>query len=301
MNKTATLVVLAAGIGSRYGGLKQLDPISESGETFIDFSLYDAARSGFSKAVFVIRKSILDEFRAVFDKKLKGKIEVEYVFQETDLIPKEFFPTARVKPWGTGHALLMARNAVEGNFCVINADDFYGRSAFEKMFRKLQEIDPVTADFSMIGYKLENTLSENGSVSRGQCFVSPDENLEKIVERTKILRENGKIIYVDDDGSERSLDPGTIVSMNFWGFTPKIFDHLESEFTSFLNANSADPSAEFYIPTVVDRSISSSGATVSVLLSDSKWLGMTYKNDKPLAAARIKELQERKIYPSKLW
>jgi len=301
LSRETTLVVLAAGIGSRYGGLKQLDSLTPNGETIIDFSIYDAINAGFSKIVFIVRKSILNEFRATFDRKLNGKIEVEYVLQEIDLIPEKFLPTTREKPWGTAHALLMTKNAVSGNFCVINADDFYGRSAFEKMFEELQKAKPESTDFSMVGFKLENTLSENGSVSRGQCFVSSEGKLEKVVERTKIFRKNDRIVYVEADESETSLNPDTIISMNFWGFTPKIFDHLENDFGGFLNANSADPKAEFFIPSVVDKLINNSKATVSVLRSDSKWLGITYKEDKPLVAAKIKKLQNTGIYPSKLW
>lgn len=301
LTKETTLVVLAAGIGSRYGGLKQLDAVAENGETIIDFSLFDAIAAGFSKVVFIVRCAILDEFRTTFDEKLRGKIAVEYVVQETDLIPKEFLPAKREKPWGTGHALLMAKNAASGNFCVINADDFYGRPAFEKMTRFLNQADPEGNSYAMAGYGLINTLSENGSVSRGQCFVSKDNKLEKIVERTKIIRKNGKIIFADDEGNESSIDPDTTVSMNFWGFTPKIFEHLEADFEEFLNASSNDPTAEFYLPGVIDRLITRSMADVEVLRSDSKWLGITYKEDKPLAALSIKKLQNSGIYPNKLW
>ena len=233
-------MILAAGIGSRYGGLKQLDALTQNGEAIIDFSIFDAIQCGFSKIVFVVRESILEEFRATFDKKLVGKINVDYVFQEVDQIPAGFLPTTRKKPWGTAHALLMAKKAVRGNFCVINADDFYGRSAFEKMFVRLEKTDPTSADFSMFGYKLENTLSENGSVSRGQCYISAGNKLERVVERTKIFRKNDRIVYVDRAGIETSLDPETIVSMNFWGFTPTIFDHLKTGFEEFLLIHSED-------------------------------------------------------------
>lgn len=301
MDKKLTLVILAAGIGSRYGGLKQLDSLTPNGEAIIDFSIYDAIKVGFSKVVFVIRKSINDEFREAFDAKLNGEIEVEYVFQETDLIPKEFLPTNRKKPWGTAHALLTANEAVTENFCVINADDFYGRAAFEAMCAFLNKTNSDSTEFAMVGFRLKNTLSENGSVSRGQCFLAENNELEKIVERTNIFRKNDRIVYVEEDGSETSIDPKTIVSMNFWGFTPQIFDHLESDFHSFLKTNSDKPKAEFFIPSVVDKLIAERQAIVSVLRSDSKWLGITYKEDKEQAASRIKTLQKQEIYPSKLW
>ena len=302
MSRETTLVVLAAGIGSRYGRLKQLDALTANGETIIDFSIYDAIEAGFSKIVFVVRKAIQDDFRRVFDEKLGERIKVEYVLQDVDLIPGDYLPTQRERPWGTAHALLMTKNAVRGkNFCVINADDFYGRSAFKVMLKHLEETDQESREFSMVGFKLKNTLSENGSVSRGQCFLSAESNLKKVVERTQIVRKNDRIVYVDGNETETLLDPETIVSMNFWGFTPKIFDNLESDFREFLSTNSDSPKAEFFLPSVVDKMISNNDATVSVLRTDSKWLGLTYKEDKPLATKQIKRLQERGIYPSKLW
>jgi NDP-sugar pyrophosphorylase family protein len=301
MSKT-TLVILAAGIGSRYGGVKQLDTITPNGYTIIDFSLYDAIKAGFSKIVFVIREQIREEFTSAFEEKLKNEnVEVFYVNQETDSIPDEFLPTHRKKPWGTGQALLMAKNAINENFCVINADDFYGKTAFEKMSDHLQKNDSSGHKFVMVGYRLINTLSENGSVSRGQCFVNDEDYLEQIIERTKIYRKGEDIVYVDSRGREVEISSETITSMNIWGFSPQIFGVLENGFNQFLKENSADDREEFLLPKIVNDFIKNRKGSVKVLKSDDQWMGVTYREDKPSVSEKIRELQHNGIYPKKLW
>jgi dTDP-glucose pyrophosphorylase len=297
-----SLIILAAGIGSRYGGTKQLDPVTPAGDTIIDFSLYDAISAGFSKVIFVIRESIREEFKAAFDKKLEGhNIEIYYAEQEVDSVPGEFLPTARKKPWGTGHALLMAEDIVTENFCVINADDFYGREAFVKMFEFLQrEVSPDN-DLAMVGYRLENTLSENGSVSRGLCRVDENDFLEEITERTKIYQSGEKIVCLDQNNSEVSISPGTIASMNFWGFTSKIFETLRIKFKQFLKSNSNDEQAEFLLPEIVNHLIEEKRASVKLIKTKAKWMGITYREDKKGVSEKIKELQEKGVYPKELW
>ncbi len=299
--KEFTLVVLAAGIGSRYGGEKQLERITENGETIIDFSIYDAISAGFSKIVLVVRDEILELVRERFARKLSGKVDAQYVCQDTKLIPAEFLPSTRTKPWGTGHALLSAKDFVNENFCVINADDFYGRSAFDEMHRILQKTDPQSCKFSMIGYLLKNTLSKNGSVSRGECFVDDKGYLEKIIERTAISSSDNKVFAKSSDGVKIDLNEKAIVSMNFWGFTGKIFPLLESKFEQFLNKNNFDDEAEFFLPKIVDGLIRENIVAVKVQRTDADWIGVTYKEDKPGLVARIKEMQEKGIYPRNLW
>ncbi len=299
--KQVSLVVLAAGIGTRYGGDKQLDEITDSGDTIVDFSVYDAIRAGFSKIVFVVRNEILAGFRMRFDKNLKGRVEAQYVCQEIDSIPAEFLPTARAKPWGTGHALLTAMEAINENFCVINADDFYGRAAFEAMYAKLRDTDPESNDFSMIGYRLKHTLSKSGSVSRGECFVDKRSSLKKIIERTGISEINGKIVNRATDGGEVVLDKNTIVSMNFWGFTSKIFPLLAARFARFIHENHLDEQSEFFLPTVVDELIAEKIVSVKAETTDSEWMGMTYREDKAELIARVEEFKAKGKYPVSLW
>lgn len=296
-----TLVVLAAGIGSRYGGLKQLDTFTPEGDTIIDFSIYDALEAGFGKFVFIIRKSIEAEFRAEIDKKLEGKAQVEYVFQELDKVPEKYFNPDRVKPYGTGHAMLMAKDAVKENFAIINADDFYGREAFVSMAKYLQSIDKDSHDFSMMAYLLKNTISEHGFVSRGECAVDEKGFLTNVVERTHIERLDGALMRKDDEGSFIPIDENVIVSMNFWGFTPKCFEYTEQLFDSFLEENKGNLKSEYFIPLIVNGYLENGTGSVKVLTSDAKWFGVTYKEDKEAVQEAIQSLKKEGIYPKNLW
>jgi len=296
-----TLVILAAGVGSRYGGLKQLDTFSEQGDTILDFSIYDAVQAGFGKVVFIIRKSIEDDFKAFFNPKLEGKIEVDYVFQEIDSIPEKYRDNDRQKPWGTGHALLMAKDAVTENFAVINADDFYGREAFEGVADALRNTDKNSGSFNMMGYVLKNTISDYGFVSRGECSVDENNNLTGIVERTHIEKVEGELKFKNDNGDLKPISEETIVSMNFFGFTPKYFDISESMFETFLEENYKEPKAEFFIPLVVNKVIVDKSATMEVLKSNARWFGVTYKDDKPYVTSEIQKLKDSGVYPENLW
>ena len=296
-----TLVVLAAGIGSRYGGLKQLDTFTPEGDTIIDFSIYDALEAGFGKFVFIIRKSIEAEFRAEIDKKLEGKAQVEYVFQEIDKVPEKYFNPDRVKPYGTGHAMLMAKDAVNENFAIINADDFYGREAFVSMAKYLQSIDKNSHDFSMMAYMLKNKISEHGFVSRGECAVDEKGFLTNVVERTHIERLDGALMRKDDEGSFIPIDENTIVSMNFWGFTPKCFEYTEQLFDSFLEENKGNLKSEYFIPLIVNGYLENGTGSVKVLTSDAKWFGVTYKEDKASVQEAIQDLKRNGTYPQNLW
>ena len=255
MNNKPTIVVLAAGIGSRYGGLKQLDTFSEQGDTILDFSIYDAIQAGFGKVVFIIRKSIEQDFKNFFSNKLEGKIEVEYVFQEIDDIPEKFKANDRKKPWGTGHALLMAKGVVKENFIVINADDFYGRAAFIGIAEDLRNTDTKSTDFNMMGYVLKNTISEHGFVSRGECQVNDSGLLTGITERVHIELVNDELMFKNENEDLEKISKETIVSMNFFGFTPRYFDISSELFEDFLEENYKDPKAEFFIPLVVNELI----------------------------------------------
>lgn len=300
-HKKPALVILAAGIGSRYGGLKQLDTFSPEGDTILDFSIYDALKAGFGKLVFIIRENIEQEFRAVFDKKLKGKADVAYVFQEIENVPEKYQNIGRKKPWGTAHALLMARDAIDENFAVINADDFYGREAFEVMAETLVQTDKDSYDFCMVGYRLKNTVSDYGYVSRGECRVNDDGYLTSVVERTHIEKTDGKLIRKNDDGKFIPIDENTVVSMNFWGFTPKYFEFGGKLFLEFLEENKKDLKAEFFIPLVVNHIINSKKGTVEVLKSNAQWFGVTYKEDKELVKAEIADLKAKNVYPTQLF
>jgi UTP-glucose-1-phosphate uridylyltransferase len=296
-----TLLILAAGMGSRFGGLKQVEPVGPNGEAIIDYSIYDAIRAGFGKVVFIIRESFADAFKEKFDKKLKGKIEVDYVFQELDMLPEGFtLPEVREKPWGTAHAILCARNAVNEPFCALNADDFYGFNAYKVMAEFLTESKNAT-EYSMVGYKLNDTLSEYGSVSRGICDVDKDFNLKKIVETIKIVKKGDKVISIENDGSEVELTGNENASMNNWGFKPTVFDELEKRFTQFLKAEMDKPKSEMYIPSVVFDMIDDKVATVKVLEANSPWFGVTYKEDKPFVIEKINALIAAGEYPAKLW
>jgi len=300
MNKP-TLVILAAGIGSRYGGLKQLDTFSEQGDTILDFSIYDAIQAGFGKVVFIIRKSIEADFRAFFNPKLEGKIAVEYVYQEIDNIPEKYKENNRKKPWGTGHALLMAKDVISENFAVINADDFYGRAAFIGIAEALKNIDKNSSNFNMMGYVLKNTISEYGFVSRGECNVNTEGFLTGITERTHIEKIDGILKFKEADGVLKPISEDTTVSMNFFGFTPKYFELSASLFEEFLKDNYKEPKAEFFIPLVVNHLIVNEMATMEVLKSDARWFGVTYKEDKAYVTSEIQKLKDTGVYPKHLW
>jgi len=295
-----TLLILAAGIGSRYGGVKQMDQIGPSGESIIDYSVFDAIRAGFGKVVFVLNQKIIDDFKAIFEPRLKGKIETEYILQELHNIPEgiEFNPE-RVKPWGTGHAVLVAKNYINEPFAAINADDFYGRHAFDLISEYLTDLGNSETKYAMVGYKLKNTLSENGTVSRGVCSVK-EGLLTDVIERTSIQRKNGDVVF-DDEGHDQVIDEDSVVSMNFWGFTPKYFEQSECDFKSFIQENAEQLKAEFYIPYVVNKLIENDDATCKVLTSNDQWFGVTYQEDKPVTIEKINQLVEEEVYPENLW
>jgi len=296
-----TLLILAAGMGSRFGGLKQVEPVGPNGEAIIDYSIYDAIKAGFGKVVFVIRESFADAFKEKFDPKLKGKVEVEYVYQELENLPEGFtVPDGREKPWGTAHAILVTKNVIKEPFCALNADDFYGFNAYKVMAKFLTASENPT-EYSMVGYKLKHTLSDYGSVSRGICQVNENDFLQKIVETTKIFKKENKVISVEPDGSEKELTGEESASMNIWGFKPSVFPVLEEKFIEFLEENGRELKSEIYIPSVVFEMIRDKKATVKVLKADSPWFGVTYKEDKPRVVARLKKLIEAGDYPEKLF
>lgn len=298
-----TLVILAAGMGSRYGGLKQIDPIGPSGETILDYSVYDAIRAGFGKVVFIIRKDIEQDFKEVFVEKLQKHIEIDWVFQELDNLPEgHAVPEGRTKPWGTGHALMMVAQKVKEPFAILNADDFYGAEAFKALaeFFASQKQEQKN-DYAMVAYELNNTLSDFGSVSRGICQTDDSGWLKSVKERTKIQRSASGIADTEADGTQFPLEDNALVSMNFWGFTPSIFKHTETQFIDFLNNGSDHTKSEFYIPFIVDNLIKSGKEKVKVLHNPGQWFGITYQEDKPLVVNKIKELIKRGDYPENLW
>lgn len=297
--KKLTLLVLAAGMGSRYGGIKQIDGFGPGGETIMDYSLYDAIRAGFTKVVFIVREEILETVKEKFLPRIKGKIDAEFVVQSIDkLIPSQYKNEERVKPWGTGHAVLCARQVINEPFVAINADDFYGKDAFASM-----------ADFffksndkahAMVGFTLKNVLSEHGSVSRGVGEKDAQGYLQSVVERTTIVKENGKIISKESSG-DRELDPNAPTSMNFWGFHPEVFELASEMFDEFLNANHSNLKSEFYIPLIVNEIIHRGKGKVKVLGGGNIWFGVTYKEDKDEVSGRIKDLVNKGEYPAQLW
>lgn len=296
-----TLVILAAGMGSRYGGLKQIDVFTPEGDTIIDFSIYDALRAGFGKFVFIIRKSFEKEFKEIFNKKLEGKAEVAYVYQELENVPDKYINPERTKPWGTGHALLMAKDVVKENFAIINADDFYGPEAFDVMAKSLMKKDKESYEFNTMAYLLKNTVSDHGFVSRGECAVNEKGFLTGVTERTHIEKIDGKLMRKEDDGTFVEIDENTVVSMNFWGFTPKCFEFGNQLFEQFLEETKTDLKAEFYLPSIVNEILKSGKASVEVLKSDAKWFGVTYKEDKEIVEKAIGELKKQNVYPRNLW
>jgi NDP-sugar pyrophosphorylase family protein len=295
-----TLVILAAGMASRYGSMKQIQSFGPAGETIMDYSIYDAIRAGFGKVVFIIRKDFEQDFKAIFEPKLRGKIATDYVFQSIHAFINGYtIPNERTKPWGTAHAVLCAKDAVKEPFCVINADDFYGRDAFEKAYQFLTT-DCTDENYCIVGYELARTLSAHGTVSRGVCDVDTDNNLVEINERTKIYRnDEGNIIY--EDGIKDVVVPeDSKVSMNFWGFAPNIFDFTEKLFSDFVSKNLNDPKAEFFIPLVADHFIKT-GGHIKVVPTDAQWFGVTYKEDAPSVQASIDALVQAGAYPNNLW
>ena len=290
--KNPTLLILAAGMGSRYGGLKQLDPLGPNGETIMDYSVKYAIEAGYGKIVFVIRRSMEVDFREHILSRYIDRIPVEYVFQELDVLPTGFSVNPeRVKPYGTAHAILVAKNTVKEPFTVINADDFYGKDAFMVMAEFLKKEQAAgTPHFAMVGYKLANTLSENGTVSRGVCTANERGELVKIQEMTQIGRDGNTIKNTAPDGTETLLSADTPVSMNFWGFTPLFFEKLDEQFVEFLTAQNDNPKSEFQIPTVINYFLQSGKARIEILKSDAKWFGVTYKEDRPYVVERLAQL-----------
>lgn len=299
-----TLLLLAAGMGTRYGGLKQLDGVGPNGETIMDYSIYDAIRAGFGKAVFVIRKDFEEEFRNKVLSKYENLIETEIVFQDVNSLPEGYVcPEGRIKPWGTNHAILVSKNAVKEPFCVINCDDFYNKDSFMVIGKYLSALEENTKDnYAMVGFSVANTLSENGTVSRGVCEKDSDDKLISIVERTKIKRIDGKVCYYEND-QWNYLEDTCPVSMNMWGFSPDYFDYSESRFREFLdNLNEEDKlTKEFYIPSMVDYLIQSNKARVKVISTDAKWFGVTYAEDREGVVAKIQDLIAKGVYPHKLF
>ena len=297
-----TLVILAAGIGNRYGGLKQMDQVGPSGETIVDYSIYDAVRAGFGKVVFVIRKSIEKDFNEVFLSRLKNRIDIDYVFQELEDIPKGLsVPAGRTKPWGTSHAVLVSEAKVDGPFAAINADDFYGAQAYAVVGAFLGELKREEAQFALVGYKLATALSEHGTVARGVCEVDEKGFLRTIVERTCVEKTADGAKFLDDSGTEVRLTGRETVSMNFWGFTPAFFKFARAEFATFVREKGHDLKAELFIPLVINKLVRNGQALVKVLPTADKWFGVTYKEDKAKVMAEIARLVAAGKYPTPLW
>lgn len=296
-----TLLILAAGIGSRYGSLKQIDGLGPHGETIIDYSVYDAIQAGFGKVVFVIRRSIEQEFKESFAGKFSDQIEIDYVLQELDNIPAGMsVPDGRQKPWGTGHAVLVSADAIQEPFAMINADDYYGREAFQGMADYLRSLSIDAMEYSIMGYKLENTLSENGAVSRGICEKDTEGYLTAITERTKIYKAEAGIGF-DEDAAFQVLAADTPVSMNMMGFTPTVFPLAQRYFAQFMAERGTELKSEFYIPSILAQAITEDTAKVKVLSSDANWFGVTYKDDRPVVVSKLAQLTSEGIYPAPLW
>lgn len=300
-----TLFLLAAGMGSRYGGLKQLDGLGPHGETIMDYSIYDAIQAGFGKLVFVIRKDFEEDFRKIVLTKYEGKIPCEVVFQSLDALPEGYaVPEGRTKPWGTNHAVMMGKEAIKEPFAVLNCDDFYGRDAFKVMGKFLSELpDGSKGKYAMVGFRVGNTLSESGTVSRGVCEENDAHLLTSVVERTKIERRSGQVEYLDENDKWVAIPDTTPVSMNFWGFTPDYFAHSDEEFKLFLDApeTAKNIKREFFIPLMVDALINRKEATCEVLDTTSKWFGVTYQEDRPEVVEKLRKLHEDGEYPEKMF
>ncbi len=303
MGETA-LIVMAAGIGSRYGGLKQIDPVGPNGEKIVDYSVYDARRAGFRKVVFVIRREMEEDFRTHIGRRIEEQIETAYVYQELAPLPEGFtVPEGRIKPWGTAHAVAACREAVRTPFAVINADDFYGPSAFRLLgdFLGKAEDSEGVQEYCLVGYLLGNTLSEHGHVSRGVCEVAPDGTLRTIRERVRIQRFGDAIRHTEDGEHWIDLPADSVVSMNMWGFTPSLFEELDTGFVEFLEARGTDLKAEYFLPERVGELVAAGRARVKVLRTGERWFGITYKEDKPFVEQAVRALIERGVYPPSLW
>jgi len=304
--KKPVLVIMAAGMGSRYGGLKQIDPIDKQGHIIMDFSIFDAKRAGFEKVVFIIKKENEADFKEAVGKRMESVMEVEYVFQDLHNIPEGFeVPEGRVKPWGTAHAVLSAIDVVDGPFAVINADDYYGRDAFQKIYDFLSTTeDDEKYRYTMVGYQLKNTVTENGHVARGVCTVDENDYLVKVEERTRIEKRGGGIAFTEDEGKTwQELPIDSVVSMNMWGFSASFLKEIKAGFSAFLEDGLAkNPmKCEYYLPSVVTKLLVEDRATVTVLETTDKWYGVTYKEDKPLVMAAIQEMKDNGIYPEQVW
>jgi len=297
-----TLLVLAAGMGSRYGGLKQMDAFGPNGETILDYSIYDAIREGFGKVVFVIRESFSQDFKAFFANKFEDEIEVDYVFQNLEDVPGNYvYHPDRTKPWGTAHAVWVAKDVIDGPFAVINADDFYGRDSYRILFDFFNRaID--SHNYALVGYQLEKTLSDHGTVNRGVCATNNDNTLDNIVETLKIgYDDDRKIFYMDDQGQKKYLSSDTAVSMNMWAFFPDYFDYCGSMFSDFLQSRGQEIKSEFFIPLLVDSLIKGETKKVEVLACEEEWFGVTYQEDKPFVIDRLRTLIAQGVYPDRLW
>lgn len=301
-NTRTTLVLLAAGMGSRYGGVKQIDGVGPNGEALIDYSIYDALRVGFTDLCFVVRAEIEEAVREFFAGKFPSEVKVSYAVQSLDDLPGNYKPPAdRGKPWGTAHAVYAARKTVSSPFAVVNADDFYGRDSYKQIHSFLTAHEPSGTEFAMVGYRLDETLSPHGTVSRGICRTDEDGYLQGIEEHKKIERIGSKIVNTTDDGSQQELSGDAVASMNMFGFTPKVFELIDTELSAFLAAEGQNPKSEFYIPALMAGLIDSGRASMRVLSTTSQWFGMTYKDDKAAVQAKVREFVEAGEYPRKLW
>lgn len=304
--KKPVLVIMAAGMGSRYGGLKQIDPVDREGHIIMDFSIYDAKKAGFEKVVFIIKKENEKDFKDAVGRRIEKVMDTAYVYQELDSIPEGFaVPEGRVKPWGTAHAILCAAGEIDSPFAVINADDYYGRSAFEKIYQYLTtHEDDEKYRYTMVGYRLKNTVTDNGYVSRGVCALNEKNELVSVTERTRIEKRGSGVAYSEDGGSSwKEIDGNTLVSMNMWGFTESILEEIRSGFPAFLKKGLAENpmKCEYFLPSVVSDLLSAGKASVAVLESEDKWYGITYKEDKPAVTAAVQKLKDSGRYPERLW
>ena len=304
--KKPVLVIMAAGMGSRYGGLKQIDPVDREGHIIMDFSIYDAKKAGFEKVVFIIKKENEKDFKDAVGRRTEKVMDTAYVYQELDSIPEGFaVPEGRVKPWGTSHAILCAAGEIDSPFAVINADDYYGRSAFEKIYQYLTtHEDDEKYRYTMVGYRLINTVTDNGYVSRGVCALNEKNELVSVTERTRIEKRGSGVAYSEDGGSSwKEIDGNTLVSMNMWGFTESILEEIRSGFPAFLKKGLAENpmKCEYFLPSVVSDLLSAGKASVAVLESEDKWYGITYKEDKPAVTAAVQKLKDSGRYPERLW
>ena len=304
--KKPVLVIMAAGMGSRYGGLKQIDPVDREGHIIMDFSIYDAKKAGFEKVVFIIKKENEKDFKDAVGRRIEKVMDTAYVYQELDSIPEGFaVPEGRVKPWGTAHAILCAAGEIDSPFAVINADDYYGRSAFEKIYQYLTtHEDDEKYRYTMVGYRLINTVTDNGYVSRGVCALNEKNELVSVTERTRIEKRGSGVSYYEDGGSSwKEIDGNTLVSMNMWGFTESILEEIRSGFPAFLKKGLAENpmKCEYFLPSVVSDLLSAGKASVAVLESEDKWYGITYKEDKPAVTAAVQKLKDSGRYPERLW